>query len=145
VVDGGKLMIERRAIQNAADAAALAAAQELQPGCAGDPICEPKVLAAANRYSSIVNNGPPVTHACGPSSDTNCYMIRSGNQQVEVRLHENVATVFTGIMHLGNLFGVSARAVSGATPVVSSSTTVIPGTTDPGTVIHGTTILGTTV
>jgi hypothetical protein len=145
-VDGGQLMVARRAIQNAADAAALAAAQELPAGGVCDPACQARVLAAANHYSSVVNNGPPVTHACVGSSDTKCYVnpYNGSNQLVEVRLHETVNTLFTGILHMGNVFGVSARAVSGATPVISSSTTVIDGTTDPGTVINGNSIPGTT-
>src|SRR5262249_25336068 len=93
------------------------------------------------------NNGPHVDHACSGGSDTNCYTTpyNGSDQRVEVRLHADVSTVFTGIMHLGNVFGVSARAVSGANPVVSTSTTVIPCATDPGTIINGTPIFGKTV
>jgi uncharacterized membrane protein len=75
VVDGSTLMAQKRSIQNAADASALAAAQELPASGPCDAACQANVLAAANRYSHDVNGGPVVDHACDPadSSDTNCY------------------------------------------------------------------------
>ena len=66
VIDGSSLLAQRRSVQNAADAASLAAAQEL-PGsgvCAGSPLdpltCQGKVKARADQYSQI-NGGPPLT------------------------------------------------------------------------------------
>src|SRR5436190_21133526 len=66
VVDGASMMAQRRSMQNAADASALAASQELPvtgqcTGAYTDPYpssCQSKVLWAANHYSHDVNNGP---------------------------------------------------------------------------------------
>src|SRR5262245_9490545 len=94
-VDGGKLLVERRSIQNAADAAALAAAQELPSSgaCAGPDTtpgtCLYRVMTAADHYSFAVNKGPHVDHACVGGSDKNCYTTpyNGSNQLVEVKLH----------------------------------------------------------
>jgi Putative Flp pilus-assembly TadE/G-like len=156
VVDGATLMAKKRAIQNAADAAALAGAQELP---ASGPclivVCQPHVRATIEEYSA--KNGGPTT-LLGPNSppggrcrvghpeDTNCYTnpYLNNDQLLEVRLQIPVTTFFTGAAHIIGPFSVAARAVASAGAVTSTSTTTIAGTTINGTTTNGTTIQGTT-
>jgi hypothetical protein len=94
-IDGGKLYVTKIHLQNAADAATLAASLDLGPcslGCQSDPVTEsavrPKVEADVNSYSSK-NRGPIVLGQCAaawyktnhrtdPSRDstnvTGCYL-----------------------------------------------------------------------
>jgi Putative Flp pilus-assembly TadE/G-like len=156
VVDGSTLMAQRRSIQNAADAAALAASQELPAGgpCAGastDPYpssCQSRVLWTANHYSHDVNGGPAITHPCVGVNDVNCYTnpYKGSDQLVEVRLRESVVGFFTAAAHIAGPFDVSARAVGSAAPIVtghgstaSTSISTRIGTTNPGTTIPGST------
>jgi hypothetical protein len=166
VTDGSTLMAQRRSAQNAADAAALAAAQELAKAaaevnaCAGDPVClaavraaySPTVLQMLNDY--LEKNGfPDDLVECSQPGDadydpkqTNCYSWPySGDYgRVEVRVKKDVNTFFTDAVNLGTSFTVKARSVAATSPVVHTTTTTIPGTTNPGTVINGTTYPGTT-
>jgi hypothetical protein len=114
VADGATLMVQRRSIQNAADAAALAAAQDVnKPGC--DATC---VGDDAAHYSHM-NGGSSSLHQCANPSDTNCYAwpYKGNNGLVEVRLKKAVPTVFTGMLGLSSLFDVSARAVGSSAPI----------------------------
>jgi Putative Flp pilus-assembly TadE/G-like len=152
VIDGSNLMVHRRSLQNAADAAALAAAQELPAGgpCLGPDstpgTCLYRVLTTANQYSHDVNHGPTVDHACAGVSDRNCYTTPyKGNPQlVEVRLREQVHGFVTGLIDalfrssLGNVFRVGARSVSGATAQVAPPTTSTNVTSGDGSTITGT-------
>jgi hypothetical protein len=133
VTDGSMLMVNRRSIQVAADAAALAVAQDLKSGAT------PAQLAAvANDYSQR-NGGPGGLDACnGDSSKTNCFQTpyddgkpgTDDSQLVEVRLTRGVSGFFTGAVGLRSLFHVSARAVAGTS--FATTINVITGTTDPG-------------
>jgi len=164
VVDGSMLLVKRRALQNAADAAALAAAQDWPLGgpCVG--ACLASLQTSANNYSD--KNGGPALHPCSDPdptnpTDTNCfaapYVDKSGNVhngQVEVRLNVSTPTLFTKAVGLKSLFNVSARAVAGSNPILgastitgqtvtgSATTVVIPGgthtTTDASEVSGGT-------
>jgi len=155
VVDSSTLMAQRRAVQNAADAAALAAAQELPLSgtCDGPPSnaasCQGRVLTAANHYSHDVNGGPAVDHACVGSSDTNCFTnpYKSSSQLVEVRLHKDVSTFFTAAAHITGSFGVSARAVASRNPETGTTTNVssTSSTVNNPDVISNSTSYGTTV
>ena len=76
VVDGSMLLVKRRALQNAADAAALAAAQDWPLGgpCVG--ACLASLQTSANNYSD--KNGGPALHPCSDPdptnpTDTNCF------------------------------------------------------------------------
>jgi hypothetical protein len=79
-VDASSLFVQKRAIQNAADSAALAAGDELGP--ASDPACQAslpclaiidtKVAAVAASYSRT-NGGSDTLSKCVVSTDTNCY------------------------------------------------------------------------
>src|SRR5215208_871429 len=85
VLDGTSAMVGKRQMQNAADASALAAAQELAPAaaaaksCGGDVGClqtvrhanASTVAAAAGDYSDK-NGGPESVHECTGAADTNC-------------------------------------------------------------------------
>jgi hypothetical protein len=134
VVDGSSLMVHRRSLQVAADAAALAVAQDLN-----NPSCPSSCLASeAGEYSSR-NGGTDSVSACTSSSDTNCYQTPyKGNPGlVEVRLTSNFTGFFASAIGLSNLFGVSARAVAGTS--FATSETVTGGTTiDPSTVVQTT-------
>src|SRR4051812_41591905 len=161
VIDGSTLMAQRRTIQNAADAASLAGAQELPAAgaCSSTgppPTCQDRLRTTIEAYSA--KNGGPSTldgganpgHAwlCSVPSDTNCYTnpyVRSGipnDQLVEVRLSKAVPTFFTGAIGLGSLFTVRARAVTSANPLTATTTT--PGTTIAGSQDPNTTIPGAT-
>ena len=91
VVDGTNLMVNKRQMQNASDAAALAAAQGLRPAiaameaCAGDSGCR---LAVQNNpaftgnvdgtaEAYVVKNWkggtPPTLTRCSSAGDTNCW------------------------------------------------------------------------
>jgi Putative Flp pilus-assembly TadE/G-like len=152
VVDGGNILVHKRNIQVAADAAALAIAQNVDHttntcgtynGQTGDAACN--TLAAEYSSRNGVNsslhkcNDPDPTHP----TDTNCwaypYIDTSGhmyNDQVEVRLHAPVSTFFVGaadaLLHGGVTasFSVSARAVASTNQVIGVTT--IPGQTFTG-------------
>src|SRR4051812_21917434 len=86
VIDGSTLLVQRRMIQNAADAAALAGARELPAigACSStgpSPTCQGRLRAAIEGYSAK-NGGPSTldggstpgqTWLCAAPSDTNCY------------------------------------------------------------------------
>src|SRR5262245_4078664 len=97
VVDGSTLMIRHRALQNAADAAALAAAQELPTSGTCTLICRRNVRATIENYATK-NRGPATldggtypgdSSRCQAASDTNCYTTpyKGSNQLLEVRFH----------------------------------------------------------
>jgi hypothetical protein len=163
VIDGSMLLVKKRSLQNAADAAALAAAQDWPLGgpCVG--ACLASLQTSANSYSD--KNGGPSLHPCNDPdpahpTDTNCfaapYVDKSGTAhdgQVEVRLTVSTPTLFTKAVGLKGLFDVSARSVAGSNPILgattitgqtvtgSATTVVIPGgthtTTDGDTVSGG--------
>jgi hypothetical protein len=141
VADGSSLLVERRSIQNAADAAVLAAAQDLnRAGC--DAAC---VAASAGHYSAI-NGGPSTLHQCTGPADTNCFAwpYNGNDRLIEVRLKKAAPTVLTGAIGLGNLFNVSARAVSSATPLTTLTPPTTHTTSTPGSTIPGSTSTSTT-
>jgi Flp pilus assembly protein TadG len=146
VIDGSMLLVKKRALQNAADAAALAAAQDWPLGgsCVGG--CLTTLQTRADTYSN--KNGGPALHPCNDPdptnpTDSNCvaapYVDKNGVShpgEVEVRLTSSQATLFTKAIGLGSAFGVSARSVAGSNPILGAST--IPGTTVNGTTIFQT-------
>ena len=160
VVDGSLLLVHRRTLQVAADAAALAAAQEITTDTC-DAACQVRVERKAGEYSdrnggpSDKSSGSPILPLCASSSTTNCvavpYVDKKGVShptQVEVRLTTTNSTFFTRAIGIKNLFDVSARAVGGgnfavAPPTVSSS--VRTGTTNAGTTITNTSTSTSTV
>jgi hypothetical protein len=116
VIDSSNLMVQRHAVQNAADAAVLAVAQSMDRGCDAD------CLANAPLYSKLngvdVDTTSPAWHSCAPNNpdDTNCYAFPyvdatgvSHDEEVEVRLRKSVAGLFAGAAG----WQVSARAVAG--------------------------------
>jgi len=135
VVDGSMLLVKKRGLQNAADAAALAAAQRLSlsdPCAAGSP-CLTDVGTYANEYSD--RNGGPSLDECDSTHPTNCFAVINGGKQVEVRLQAQSPTFFARAIGLSNPFDVSARAVAAVGPIVA--TTVDPGTPDETVTIPG--------
>jgi hypothetical protein len=151
VIDGSMLLVKKRALQNAADAAALAAAQDWPLGgpCVG--ACLASLQTSANNYSD--KNGGPSLHPCNDPdpahpTDSNCfaapYVDKSGTAhdgQVEVRLTVSTPTLFTKAVGLKGLFDVSARSVAGSNPILGQST--VPGTTVDGSTVFNTISGGT--
>jgi Flp pilus assembly protein TadG len=126
VIDGSLLFVERRAVQNAADAAALAAAADLRD--AADPACDATCVAAVKAKASATaasysarNGGPAALTECHAASDTNCFTwpYDSDNGRLEVRVRKTVPGVFANV--LGSSFAVSARAVASATPQIQTN------------------------
>jgi Putative Flp pilus-assembly TadE/G-like len=139
VLDGANLLVNKRAIQNAADAAALATAQDLKsPGC-GDAC----LAAEAGHYSGR-NGGSSSLHKCGSSTDVNCYTwpYKGDAGLVEVRLSKSVPTFFAKAVGIKGTWSVAARAVGSVNHLESTSTT--PGTTvtTPGSLLTTTTMVG---
>ena len=97
VVESGSVYIQRRNLQNAADAAALAAAQELYGVAANET---PAVLAANNYASGNVTGLESVQAA-----------VRNGYTEVEVVVQKKAATAFAGWLSFGEPL-VAARATA---------------------------------
>jgi len=154
VVDGGNILVHKRNIQVAADAAALAMAQDVG---LGSTTCNAACQAQGRIYAK--KNGVDVDstwHQCSDPdpahpTDTNCWAYPYINKsdltnphydQVEVRLTAHVTTFIAGVI---GIYGanVSSRAVSDAGPHLSYST--IPGTTIAGSTMVSTIHGGTTV
>lgn len=112
VVDIGNVYGQKRSLQKASDAASLAAAHGLNADgtpCAG--ACVTNVRTVAESY--LNKNGIPITlHACVGASDTNCYVTpyKSDNRVVQVRLRQDVSTLFAGIVGFSALHPSAAAA-----------------------------------
>jgi hypothetical protein len=138
VIDGAHAFGEKRRVQNAADAAALAAAQNVFGGvggaCPESAILISTVETAAECYSAV-NGGSDALTPCVDPASTNCYSwpYKGNSEQVEVRLTIHMQGFLLDAIGLGHLLDeVSARAVAAATPLVSPPTTTTianPGTT----------------
>jgi hypothetical protein len=149
VVDGGNVLVHKRNIQVAADAASLAIAQSVDltnGSCNAACSNQGKIYAQKNGIDVSALN--PSWHGpCANPSDKNCwtYPYAGHNDQVEVRLEAPVTTFFVGaadaLLHGGvsTTFNVSARAVASTNPVIGVTT--IPGQTFTGST---TTIAGQT-
>jgi Flp pilus assembly protein TadG len=135
VIDGGNILVHKRNVQVAADAAALAIAQDV--GLASST-CSAACSDQGRIYAK--KNGVNVDsswHECDAAHTTNCwtYPYNGHNDEVEVRLKAHVTTFIAGVI---GLYGadVSARAVAGTGPIYGATTT-------PGTTIQGTTTVST--
>jgi hypothetical protein len=140
VVDGSLGFVGKRQMQNAADAAALAAARDLKDalGTCDVPCMDAvrlKVKATVESYSAK-NGGPALlnggsgadTAQCAQPSDTNCYTWPYPSDdggpgtrgKVEVRLRTTVGTFFTKIFSIGAGFlKPKARAVAAAAGITA--------------------------
>src|SRR5215208_4007363 len=96
VIDGSRLFVQKRSMQNAADAATVAAVRELNDdgtACTGPAsdttTCLYRVKTIAEQYARD-NGWEGTLHACDPSdaADTNCYLTpyKSDNGKLLVRL-----------------------------------------------------------
>jgi hypothetical protein len=137
VIDGSKLFVQKRSMQNAADASALAAAKELTLGASCNAACETAVRNKAQEYS-VANKGPATLTNCGGvASATDCYQLSSGDQKVEVRLTSptSVSNFFGPVLSIfGANIGVfrpSARAAAVKAPVTEQECRYADGTIDP--------------
>ena len=132
VIDVGTLFVEKRSMQQAADAAALAAVQRLPDGPCND-VCRaglpavhgmpavPGVATLAGTYSGRNLGGsggalPP----CAGSVTSNCYELLDAFNtcdiaetcvRVRVRLTKSVSTLFGGLIGKSS-YAVGARAVA---------------------------------
>jgi hypothetical protein len=139
VVDGGNVLVHRRNIQVAADAAALAIAQSVDLTTAScNTACTNQGKNYAQKNGIDVSALNPSWHGpCANASDTNCwtYPYSGHNDQVEVRLRAPVSTFFVGAVNamlnggLSTTVNVTARAVAQTDAVIG--TTTIPGPTFP--------------
>jgi putative Flp pilus-assembly TadE/G-like protein len=154
VIDGSMLLVKKRALQNAADAAALAVVQS-----APDPTCTSGCLTSfATDYSQ--KNGGPDLHPCSDAdptkpTDSDCYRYpyidKDGNvydghapefpPEAEVRMTASSPTIFASAIGLGSAFKVSARSVAQNSPRLGATT--VTGETVTGE-IHTNTIFGET-
>src|SRR5947207_4578614 len=147
VVDGGNILVHKRNIQVAADAAALAMSQSINLATSPATCPASSCVDVGKEYAK--KNGVDVDsswHKCNDPdptkpTDTNCWAFPYVNKndvtnphydQVEVRLRAQVTTFIAGVVGIYDAH-VSARAVGGANPVYGYSTT--PGTTVPGTTV----------
>ncbi len=115
VIEGSTLMVQRRSVQDAADAAALAASQSLS---AEDGACASECVANVQRYAR--DNGASADLVpCDATNSTNCYAAPyvdahgvAHDHEIEVRLTKSIPTLFSGILGIA-AHDVSARAVAG--------------------------------
>jgi Putative Flp pilus-assembly TadE/G-like len=132
VADGGNILVHKRNVQVAADAAALAIAQNVD---LASPSCDDACADVGREYAK--KNGIDVDsswHKCDAAHTTNCwtYPYNGHNDRVEVRLKAHVTTFIAGVI---GLYGanVSARAVASTAPITGTSTSpdvsVPPSTT----------------
>jgi Putative Flp pilus-assembly TadE/G-like len=146
-IDGAHLFVQKKHIQNVADAAALAAARDLPfdgANCGGNyqtsGTCAYTVSQDATTYSNY-NGGPntPFPPCSGPS-DTNCYAIHYGSASsqsfVQVRITETPDTFILGALGIGGPVRVSGSAA--ATPTPLTQKTIFPGVTSPATTLWST-------
>ena len=150
-IDGAHLYVEKKHMQNAADAAALAAARQLPftGWCTGNyqtpPSCAYNVSQAAMQYSNY-NGGPDIPFPpCSGPSDTDCYVFQGGANVtgVQVRITETPTTWLLGALGVSGPVHVSAFAAASDTAL--TSTTTYPGTTIPSSTSTSTTVITTTV
>lgn len=145
LVDVGGLFLEKRSLQNRADAAALAAAPFLDE----DGYCVGQCLVVLNDYNKKNKDrdaaDPPPLTPCTEASPWNCYVApHNGSRAILVKLKEADRPLrFAGAATLGKLDSadVTARAVAGLTEqdVVTTNPDQIQTTTGPDEV---TTITG---
>jgi hypothetical protein len=130
VIDGANLFSQRRQVQNAADAASIAAAAYLPADgstCPSPPLTPTSVSCAAQKYTT--DNGVSGSlHKCVDAdhsnpTDTNCFAAPYIDKQnvshadkVEVRLTKDVSGLFARAVRFTGLFKVSARAVAALQP-----------------------------
>jgi Flp pilus assembly protein TadG len=110
VIDGSNLFTQRRSIQNAADAAALAVAQDL-------PLSQATAQSEAQEWVDKNISGATAV-ATTPYKDAACLAnpLCTGDQnRVEVKVGKDVTGFFTRAVGLSSVFNVSARAVATVT------------------------------
>jgi hypothetical protein len=146
VVDGSKGFLQKRQVQNAADAAALAAAQDLKPALGTcDAACLASVRSTAKatvESYSARNDGPAQLDGgsggdpaqCTQPSDTNCYTwpYNGSNGKIEVRLRTTVNTFFTRFFGIGaGILRPKARAVASAVGITVDHCVFTPPVVNP--------------
>ncbi len=146
-VDGARLLVEQRHLQNAVDAAALAAARDLPAAgtpCASAPGCPQAVSQDAMAYSDG-NGGPDVPfRPCNGPADTDCYVnpYDHNPKVIQVRITETPGTFFLGKLGLAGPVTVSSSVALGSaalgTVFPSSTVTNVSGGSDAALFASGT-------
>jgi Putative Flp pilus-assembly TadE/G-like len=165
VVDTAHAFVDQRHLQNTADAASLAAAQQLTPGA---PSCRSGITVGACATDYVDLNGGPALPVSGlpvcadaggnpirahissdPTATPNCYQWPyydsngvSHTDTVEVWLHQCTPTLVGGIVGV-NRICESVSSLSSSTP--QTTTISHPGSTSYSTSTSTTVITGTTV
>jgi Putative Flp pilus-assembly TadE/G-like len=165
-IDIAHVLVQKRHVQNAADAASLAASNYLPASGSCDSSCQSAVHDHAEEYANYNLEQPSqqvTLHACVDTdpdpkiqTDNDCFQtpylkqcaaippVPSDpcNQLVQVRIREHVHLWFAGAVPglAGSIKWVNAKAVGGAHPETSTTTT--PGgivvSTDPDTIVVST-------
>jgi Flp pilus assembly protein TadG len=133
VIDVGSAFAQRRSLQQAADAAALAGAQRLPCGDL-ETACLNAAGAVAAAYSRQ-NGGPSTLTACTGPSDSDCYEVIE-RVKMRVRLKTTIPTFFAAFFGKKN-WDISAKSAASWMPYTSTtpgSTVTIPGSTNPDVV-----------
>jgi hypothetical protein len=136
VVDTGMLMATQRAVQNAADAAAMAAAVDLYRGSSSaTSITTAKATATTYVQDSAHNglSGSTVTTNIGPSSG----MYINNNHYCEVIVSLPYSTSFIQILAGGSSQTVAARAVAGYEAITSGQGSIVLNPSVAGITMNG--------
>jgi hypothetical protein len=132
-IDTGFLMAERRQVQNAADAAALAGAKALIDGKTGQITASAQAYGTANAdvaAGDVIVNHPPVS---GPYANNDMY--------VQVTITKEVDKYFVGALYSGT-WEVEASAVAGIEPQGGNYALItLERTQSPGIYMNGNTRL----
>jgi Flp pilus assembly protein TadG len=103
-IDAGYLLAERRQVQNAADAAALAAARSALDNQPYVSIAQSYAKSNAGTTAQVTTNRPPVSGAYA-----------GNNNYIQVTITKPVTKFFVGAVYNGD-WSVSATAVAGLEP-----------------------------
>ncbi len=109
-VDVGYLFHEKRMAQSAADAAVVAAAEEMSSSNTGNEQAVANAMAAANGFDPNASTNP-ATVKLNASPSTGNYA--NSSSYLEVIVSKPIPTFFLGLISPGKQMSVAARAVAG--------------------------------
>lgn len=119
-IDAGYIFREHRRIQSAADAAAVAAAEEMSNGTSYMQTAANN-MAKLNGYDPTASINPAIVTVNNPPSTGNYGSGTNASKYVEVIITKPTQTAFLGFLNpAGSLMSVSARAVAGGAVTVST-------------------------
>ncbi len=154
VVDAAHAFVDQRHLQNTADAASLAAAQQIAKDgmtCPADCVAQVNSFASQNDFTPPTGGLAPCTSAPTPypppdqgfDQSTTCYQYpyNSDPQQILVKLHVCTTTFFGSLVGVVPQICSSVRSVSSAKFLTHVNTTVTHGMTTPDSTILSTTTI----